>query len=152
LVDTQVLVIGIVSGGTFGLRVDRQNVETEYLLSVIDAIRGDAAGQLRLRVPGGRLVAADGTVVDVRTPGFSLEAGRTYLLCLKPAAEPVNDAEGHVVVLSEGPQGVIDISDNTVKMMKPLNQRIRGQYENGSVDRFLRDVRTFAKAADTGNR
>src|SRR5215813_15083640 len=79
-----------------------------------ETIKGEPRSVVKVRSMGGRLTFRDGTVAEVRTPGFALRAGGTYVLFLEPApvgvgTDPTDVTEG-VQVLTLGHQSVVDIS------------------------------------------
>jgi hypothetical protein len=124
-------------------------IETIYSVLASETVKGDARSVVKVRVPGGRLTFRDGTVAEVRTPGFALRAGGTYVLFLQPApvgvgTDPTDVTEG-VQVLALGHQSVVDVSTGRTQASLRSDDPIRMQLLDRDGAGFLNEIRALAR-------
>jgi hypothetical protein len=115
-------------------------VETDYQLKIQRVLKGTVlqGSDIRVSLPGGRVVFEDGTSAETKTPNFErMKSGRTYLLFLREGenGEPV-------FTLTMWPQGLFEISDG--ERIKPNGRHqvdpVGRKYSGASRETFIRDV------------
>jgi len=145
LVDvTPLIVVGTIQAGESQER-PFNSIDTIYSVLVSETVKGDARSLVKVRVRGGRITFRDGTVAEVRTPGFALRTGDTYVLFLEPAPVGVNTvptdvAEG-VQVLNLGHESVVDVSTGRTKAFALQSDPIRTQLDDRAAAGFLNELR-----------
>jgi hypothetical protein len=142
---TPVIVLGTVLSAAPRITQQGLSIETVYEVVVTTTLRGPERSTITVRFPGGRMVFADGAVAEVRTPGLSIETGRTYLWFLRPpenrpGVDPEEGIARDVHLLTVGPQGLFDLSMGRVQSLARVGT-IRTQYDGRDTQGFLAEVR-----------
>lgn len=142
---TPVVVLGTVQSAAPRITQRGLTIETVYEVVITATLRGPERSSVTVRAPGGRIRFPDGAIAEVRTPGFFIEIGRTYLWFLRPpASTPGVDPEEiarDVHLLSAGPQGLFDLSMGRVRSLARADNLIRAQHEGRQAQALLTDVR-----------
>jgi len=123
-------------------------IDTLYSVRVSETVKGDVRSVVNVRVPGGRLTFPDGTVAEIRTPGFALRTGDTYVLFLRPAPVGVgtvpSDVTEGVQVLNAGHQSAVDVSTGRAQAFALPDEPIRAQLHDRDAAGFLNELRALA--------
>jgi len=151
LVDvTQLIVVGTIQARETRapVRVGDTMIWSIYSMLASETIKGEPRSVVKVRSMGGRLTFRDGTVAEVRTPGFALRPGGTYVLFLKPApvgvgTDPTDVTEGVQVTL--GHQGVVDISTGRTQAFTRSDVPIRPQVHDRDAAGSLNELRALAR-------
>jgi hypothetical protein len=128
------------------LSPDGRSITIDYPLSVQYLYKGNLheGDSLSVSLPGGKVVFADGTTAEIRTPWFKkMQRGVTYLLFLTPG-----DRSGNYVTTG-GAQGLFEIPtdprNRKVKTHTGLLKDAIWKYQDMDVKDFLRAVRRATK-------
>ena len=116
---------------------DRRTLNTSLRIQVVETLKGALPNEISLEVPGGRLEFPDGAVVEVRTPGFRIEAGRHYVFFARATLDDGPLAPLPVYRLMSGVRGVVDISGRRVTSMARRPPPFIGE----DVDAFMARLR-----------
>ncbi|HEX8140788.1 MAG TPA: hypothetical protein VF544_24690 [Pyrinomonadaceae bacterium] len=128
------------------LSPDGRSITIDYPLSVQYLYKGKLheGDSLSVSLPGGKVVFADGTTAEIRTPWFKkMQKGVTYLLFLTPG-----DHSGNFITTG-GAQGLFEIPtdphNRKVKTHTGLLKDAIWKYQDMDVKDFLRAVRRATK-------
>ena len=151
-----VIVLGTVQSAAPRITQRGRSIETVYEVAITATLRGRERSTITVRAPGGRMEFPDGTVGEVRTPGFSIESGKTYLWFLRPPANtPGVDPEEiarDVHLLTVGPQGLFDLSMGRVRSLARAENLIRVQHDGREGQVFLTELRATIQKMESTSR
>jgi hypothetical protein len=120
-----------------------QSIVTDYEVRVKEVFKGSASegSTVTVSLPGGLVTFDDGTTAELKPREFEpMKLGATYTLFLSES-----DNTRGVYILSGGPQGLVEIVDDTkVKSHGRSTDPISEESKGKDKDTFLKEVRDKA--------
>lgn len=138
------VIVGIPIGSSSRISPEGDRVLTDYKVSVLEVLKGKTEpGSLEtVSVLGGLILFEDGTSAEVKTPGFKIENGKTYVFFLSG-----RDSKTNTLQITGGPQGVFEIPINGTGII-PQGRKIDlvvQKYKGKRAERFIQEIRIAAE-------
>ena len=139
---SEIVILGAPTQSSCRLSSEGDTVITDYEVSVMDVLRGknQPGTSIIVSALGGLVRFPDGTSAEVRTPGFKIEIGRTYVFFLSE-----KDTKTSAFHMTGGFQGVFEVlADGTISQDRQTAQVVK-KYKGVGMGSFLQEIRNASQ-------